>query len=100
MRYLKTYKKELVKAERWDYDYHEPPVLINSFDVSIANAQHCQVTHCQVAPADTQAKTWQRVCLFQRTTDRQSGRKTEGQPITAVWRNGGFSASYDSFVVG
>jgi len=21
-------------------------------------------THCQVAPADTQAKTWQRVCLF------------------------------------
>ena len=20
-------------------------------------------THCQVAPADTQAKTWQRVCL-------------------------------------
>lgn len=25
-------------------------------------------THCQVAPADTQAKTWQRVCLFNRTT--------------------------------
>ena len=25
-------------------------------------------THCQVAPADTQTKTWQRVCLFQRTT--------------------------------
>jgi hypothetical protein len=21
-------------------------------------------THCQVAPADPQAKTWQRVCLF------------------------------------
>jgi hypothetical protein len=41
-------------------------------------------THCQVAQADTQAKTWQRVCLFQRTTDRQSTRKTEGQPITAV----------------
>ena len=57
-------------------------------------------TPCQVAPADTQAKTWQRVCLFQRTTNRQSARKTEGQPITAVWRNGGFSASYDSFVVG
>ena len=58
-------------------------------------------THCQVTQADTQAKTWQRVCLFQRTTDRQSTRKTEGgQPITAVWRNGGFSASYDSFVVG
>ena len=27
------------------------------------------------------------------TTDK------ERQPITAVWRNGGFSASYDSFVV-
>ncbi len=24
-------------------------------------------THCQVAPADSQAKTWQRVCLSQRT---------------------------------
>jgi hypothetical protein len=56
-------------------------------------------THCQVAPADTQAKTWQRVCLSHRTTDRQSRRKTEGQQLTAVWRNGGFSASYDSFVV-
>jgi len=26
------------------------------------------------------------------------GRTTEHQPVTAVWRNGGFSASYDSFV--
>lgn len=26
--------------------------------------------------------------------------KTEGQHTTAVWRNGGYSASYDSFVVG
>ena len=25
-------------------------------------------THCQVAPADTQTKTWQRVCLPNRTT--------------------------------
>jgi len=32
-------------------------------------------THCQVAPADPKAKTWQRVCLFQRTTQRQSERK-------------------------
>ena len=24
----------------------------------------------------------------------------ERQPVTAVWRNGGFSAPYDSFVVG
>lgn len=46
-------------------------------------------THCQVAQADTQAKTWQRVCLFQRTADRKATRKTEGQHPTAVWRNGG-----------
>ena len=26
--------------------------------------------------------------------------RKEGQLVTAVWRNGGFSASYDSFVVG
>jgi len=26
--------------------------------------------------------------------------KVKGQHLTAVWRNGGFSASYDSFVVG
>jgi hypothetical protein len=26
--------------------------------------------------------------------------RQEGQLVTAVWRNGGFSASYDSFVVG
>ena len=25
--------------------------------------------------------------------------KVKGQHLTAVWRNGGFSASYDSFVV-
>lgn len=35
MRYLKTYKKELVNAERWDYDYHEPSLLIRQFDTSI-----------------------------------------------------------------
>jgi hypothetical protein len=27
-------------------------------------------------------------------------KRQERQPVTAVWRNGGFSASYDSFVVG
>ena len=57
-------------------------------------------THCQVAPADTLAKTWQRVCLFQPATDRQSRRKKNTERTTAVWRNGGCSASYDSFVVG
>ena len=32
--------------------------------------------------------------------DRQQHDRKEGQLVTAVWRNGGFSASYDSFVVG
>ena len=32
------------------------------------------------------------------TTSKQD--RKEGQLVTAVWRNGGFSASYDSFVVG
>ena len=57
-------------------------------------------THCQVAQADTQAKTWQRVCLSNRTKDSETHDRQEGQQLTAVWRNGGFSASYDSFVVG
>jgi hypothetical protein len=39
-------------------------------------------THCQVAQANAQTKTWQRVCLSNCTTDRQSGRKTEGQQLT------------------
>jgi hypothetical protein len=33
------------------------------------------------------------------TDNGLQGRSKEGQLITAVWRNGGFSASYDSFVV-
>jgi hypothetical protein len=32
--------------------------------------------------------------------DRQQRDRKEGQHLTAVWRNGGFTASYDSFVVG
>jgi len=32
--------------------------------------------------------------------DRQQHERQEGQLVTAVWRNGGCSASYDSFVVG
>jgi hypothetical protein len=56
-------------------------------------------THCQVAQPNPQAKTWQRVCLFQPATDRQLGRKENTERTTAVWRNGGCSASYNSFVV-
>jgi hypothetical protein len=57
-------------------------------------------THCQVAQTDTQAKTCQKVCLFIPATNRQSGRRKNTERITAVWRNGGCSASYDSLVVG
>ena len=55
-------------------------------------------THCQVAQADPQTKTWQRVCLSNRTKDSETHDRQEGQQLTAVWRNGGFSASCDSFV--
>ena len=34
------------------------------------------------------------------TDNGLQGRTTEHQLPTAVWRNGGFSASYDSLVVG
>jgi hypothetical protein len=50
-------------------------------------------THLQATQANAQTKACKRVCLPHRTTDRQ-----EGQQLTAVWRNGGFSASNDSFV--
>jgi hypothetical protein len=42
-------------------------------------------THGQVAQANAQTKTWQGVCLSNRTTDRQSGRKTEGQQYEHLW---------------
>ena len=46
-------------------------------------------THCQVAPADTQTNTWQRVCLPNRTTDRQTDEEKEalgGNRRLAQWR--------------
>ena len=39
-------------------------------------------THCQVAPADPKARTWQRVCLFQRANDRKSRRKKNTERTT------------------
>lgn len=59
-------------------------------------------THCQAAQAQAQTQAWQRVCLSKRstkTTDKPRNEKNT-EPVTAVWRNGGCSASYDSFVVG
>jgi hypothetical protein len=57
-------------------------------------------THCQVPQANAATKAWQRVCLFNRTKDSETHDRQEGQQLTAVWLNGGSSASYDSFVVG
>ena len=54
-------------------------------------------THCQVAPADPKARTWQRVCLFQRANDRKSRRKKNTERttsnITNVGRSGSLKAS-------
>ena len=58
-------------------------------------------THCQVAPANAQPKTWQRVCLSNRTTkttDKPAGEKNT-EAITAVLQKWRFSASYDNEVV-
>ena len=57
-------------------------------------------THCQAAKAQARTIAWQRVCLSKRTKDNETHDRQEGQQLTSVWRNGGCSASYDSFVVG
>lgn len=48
---------------------------------------HYSHTHCQVAPAVTQAKTWQRVCLPYRT-----GVKRNNEGTTIPIRNAGVGA--------
>ena len=53
----------------------------------------------QEAVEQAQNKSWQRVCLFQRTTDRQTDDRKEGQQLTAVLQKLGCSASIDSFFV-
>jgi hypothetical protein len=45
--------------------------------------------YCQVAQVDTQSKTWQRVCLSNRTTDRKTDEGKEalgGNRRLAQWR--------------
>jgi len=86
--------------------------------------------HLQTAQADTQTKVCKRACKanadkngFKKFPTLQKNKKRKTQPnrqmkgnrtttmvyrhggqerqqLTAVWRNGGLSASYDSFVVG
>jgi hypothetical protein len=60
---------------------------------------HIQI-HYQVAPAEPQTETWQRMWLSNCTKDGETHDRQKGQQLTAVWHNGGFSASNDNFVVG
>ena len=54
-------------------------------------------THCQVAQANPQAKTWQRECLFLRTTGRQSRQNKNTERTTKCICHKGFSG-YSSVV--
>jgi hypothetical protein len=56
-------------------------------------------THCQVLHANTQAKTWQRVCLSNRTTDLQTDKEKEALGGNSTYPKGGVTCSKDSFVV-
>jgi len=60
-------------------------------------------THCQVAQANTQAKTWQRVCLSDRTrtvqTRHERPLKERRAATNSTYPKGGVSCSKDSFVV-
>ncbi len=58
--------------------------------VVFSNAQS-QAKNCKRATNPTHNDT---------TTNRQTKTEKKGERITAVWRNGGVSATYDSFVVG
>jgi len=46
-------------------------------------------THCQVAPAQAQSKTWQKVCLPYRTDGKRNNEGT-----TMAIRNAGFSGKF------
>ena len=49
------------------------------------NPSHNSHTHCQVAQAEAKAKTWQRVCLSNRTTDRQTDEEKEALGGNSVY---------------
>jgi len=58
-------------------------------------------THCQVAPADTQAKTWQRVCQPSRTTkttDKLTDEK-EHRSDNSTYAQVGVQCFYESEVL-
>jgi hypothetical protein len=56
-------------------------------------------THCQVAPADTQTKTWQRVWLSNRTAERPTDDRKEQRRHNSTYPKGGVLSSKDSLVV-
>jgi hypothetical protein len=43
-------------------------------------------THCQVALAEAQAKTWQRVCLSNRTADRPTCARKEQRRHNSTYK--------------
>jgi hypothetical protein len=53
---------------------------------------------CKISPLTTGLLGFLTLKMTLKTTADQMEKK--GQQVTAVWRNGGLSASYDSFVVG
>jgi hypothetical protein len=86
-RYNQSFVKELAKPT------HEKLFLKNFQRFKkIKNATH--------NPTQTDKKGKQTMILKPNIDNGLQGRKTEHQLPTAVWRNGGLSASYDSFVVG
>jgi hypothetical protein len=66
------------------------------------NSQRIWWHICKTAQAHAKAKFCKRAIKpthqDSNKMDRQQHDRKEGQHLTAVWRNGGFSASYDSFV--
>ena len=72
---------------------HEKLFFKISFPSKIFKTTNAQPTHKdQNTTLTMTAKTLSDMTFTTQTTERQL--------VTAVWRNGGFSASYDSFVVG
>jgi len=69
--------------------------------MEIVYSQRHSHTHCQVAPADPQAKTWQRVCLPNRTTTTTDKPADEKKHRTdnSTYKKLAVQWSADTFVV-
>ena len=62
-------------------------------------SQRSSHTHLQATQASPQAKACKRVCLPNRTTDRQLDDREEQRRHNSTYPKGGVSYSKDSFVV-